>query len=251
MKKKILYMVTVLIMALVPAIFVWGCGGNSETDLTGGAAENDVNEANGVNGETGANGKPLLELNNWCLPTTVPELIATFSEYKLRMNMGQVQIFHYRYLGSETLEDVETEKIAFSVDNEEMTIWVAAGDMVKQVEMDGEIHTGETAETMGSTFLGFMVMPFAMAEGYNIHEYISTPGLNVQLKDSSPGQVGDLSGTVHTIEIKIVPPAPPTEITYLIRIADLGTIQTMLSFSVTSADGTVEFDFEIEELKLR
>lgn len=252
MQKKNLCVLAVLAMALTLAFFAWGCGGDSGTILPGGGAESDTGEENGASGETGAIEEALLELDNWSLPTSVAELIATFSEYKLRMNMGLEQIFHYRYLGSEPIEGVETEKIAFSVDGEEITIWVAADDMVKQVELEGKIYTGEMAETMGATFLGLMVMPFAMAEGYNIHEYVSTPGLSVQLKDSSPGRVGDLSGTVHTIEIKIEPPAntAPTEITYICRIADLGAVQTMLSLSVTSGDGTVDFAFEIEELKL-
>lgn len=242
-----------VLLVLVLGLFVYGCGGNgAEEPGANGDETPGGDEEQGVDEEP--DGEALPRFENLQFPDTVSGIINTFSGYRLNFDGD---IIEYSYLGSDSVDGEDTDKIFFSANDEEFIIWITADERIKKVEKDGELLSSDLygeGEDLTSTLL---LMPFMMAGTYNIDDYESAAGLGYSFRQvgSSKEKIGDLSATVYTMEIKMGPPMFPEEQTYIQRIADLGDFQMVVGIDVFKGgdekSGTREFEFVLEELSLR
>lgn len=240
-----------VLLLLLTALFAFGCGEADDPDPNG-----DVNgDPNGdVGDENGEAPDDTAELpDRWDAPSTFYGMISKFDELKYSFNDGRSEeVYHFRYIESDSVNDVETDKVLISLSGQELYIWVDNNDRVLQAEMEGEILPDEMAESQGAALIATFLLPFNMAEGYNVHDYVDVPGFSIKLVDESPGGIGDLTGTVYTIEMIMGPPAVQKETKTTTRILDAGTFQIMIGLYVTEEDGEkLEFSIEVEELSLR
>ncbi|HOB87746.1 MAG TPA: hypothetical protein PKO38_08665 [Bacillota bacterium] len=250
--------ISILLLAALLALGLLPCGCDREGEEAPDTRQEENGDAPGSHEpqeeegdeETEESGKEaLLELGNWKMPATFPELVAMFGQLKVSYTIEDEEtIFYYRFLGSETVGDQTTEKVAVNVNEQEMILWLARDGSLAQLALMEEIVPAADAAATGAAVMDKMVKPFARAAGCRIDRYLLEPGENARLISSSEEEFGALKGTLYAVEIKT---GTPDKITYECRLADLGTLQTVIGMVETKEDGTQVFRFEIENLAFR
>ncbi len=241
---KVMLPLAVALLLLLGAV---GCGPSAEEEVAEeeGVAEEDVSAEEEVVAEEE---EPLEEeiaeapvaVDNWRNPTGVSEIVNNFEEMEWRwaqMEDGEETgstVVHYRYAGSETVEGVEADILAFSVDDDEFKLWVdEQGDAV-QGEFDGNIIPGALVEAGLEGFISAIFWPYWTFEEFGVREALAetTPGIELRVVSTGREQFGEISADVTRMEVEVGPPFTPE--------GEVGT----LTWSVGDFDGDFQMIVE-------
>lgn len=210
------YLVLTIIMILALALGTFGCG-NGEEEVNG-TEENGEVEANGTeeNGEVIDNGdeEVPVAVNEWRNPTDKTEVISMFSTLEWtwsRMeneDTTQEQHVKYSHEGTETIDAVETDIILFSVEDEEVLIWVDGDGNSVQGEYEGQLWTGPVLQQALDGLLAAIFTPFQAVEQWGVKEFLEGeyPGIEWTSISEQREQFGDMQANVTVIEMYIEPP---------------------------------------------
>lgn len=257
MKKSLGFLVFIMIiMALAAA----GCGDTEESpDEFEEPAEVEAPLEEEAVEDIEAAEEALFEIEQWVAPKTYQEFVATIKE--IRYSVGEVGgerfTISYNHLGTEEIDGVQTDKIEFSIAGEgNFTMWMDSTGEFKRLVMDGEEIPSEMAQMFAAPMMAMMLGPFHQVEAYNVaHLGRSTvPGVTHKHMSTESASFGDLTATVHSVELSVGPPAVPEgeSGSAIVRIADFGGFQMVTGWEVYHAEGE-DFagDFLIENITLR
>lgn len=245
-----------LAIFLVAVMLVAGCGGRPKVAPDAAAQKADSDGAKGTPGETAATGDsgvvaeelPWLNLDNIVnLVSLVEEMSWTLDGY----------LYHFAYLGKETLNGVPVEAVAMSVEDENTVFWVDGSGNILQAAINDD-HM--PAEMMGhmSMYLLAPLVPFQLSAQTDLQSALagkSVPGWNVMRRDITKEFIAGKSTTVHIMEIKARDPfgVGAGEYTVEYRFADFGKMRLLLGFTIL--EGAEEVDeyvaFAIESITFR
>ncbi len=263
MKKGLGLMVFLLVVLALAAA---GCG---EAEETPEAVEEPVEEEAELEEEADpeeeaveeveADEEALFEIEQWVAPETYQEFIATIKE--IRYSVGEVGgekfSINYNHLGTEDVDGVQTDKVEFGVEGEgTFTMWVDGEGEFRRMVMDGEELPAEMAQMVAAPMMSMVMVPFHQVEAFNIADLgrSTISGVTHRHVDTETASFGDLSATVHSVELSVGPPAVPEgeSGSALVRIADFGGFQMVTGWEVYDADGeSFEGEFLVEKITLR
>ncbi len=256
MKKGLGLLVFILIILALAAA---GCGDAEEAPE---AVEEPVEEAvpeEETAEEAETDEDALFEVEQWVAPETYQEFVATIKE--IRYSVGEVGgekfSINYNHLGTEDVDGVQTDKVEFGVEGEgTFTMWVDGDGEFRRLVMDGEELPAEMAQMVAAPMMTMVMLPFHQVETYNIADLgrSTISGVTHNHVGTETATFGDLSATVHSIELSVGPPAVPEgeSGSAIVRIADFGDFQMVTGWEVYDAEGeSFEGEFLVEKITLR
>ncbi len=262
MKKGLgLLFVLLIILALVAA----GCGDAEEAPE---AVEEPVEEEAELEEEADpeetvedieADEEALFEIEQWVAPETYQEFVATIKE--IRYSVGEVGgekvRINYNYLETEDVDGVQADKVEFGIEGEGTFImWVDGDGEFRRLVMDGEEFPAEMAQMVAAPMMTMVMLPFHQVEAFNIADLgrSTVSGVTHNHVGTETANFGDLSATVHSVELSVGPPAVPEgeSGSAVVRIADFGDFQMVTGWEVYDAEGeSFEGEFLVEKITLR
>ena len=204
-------------------------------------------------------GEALFEIEKWVEPENYQEFVATFK--KLKYSVGEVDgekvQVHYSHVGVEDVDGVETDKVELGIEGEgTFTMWIDEEGEFRRLIIDGEEIPSEMAHMLTDSFMNLLMLPFQQVISYNIGDMVTSPvpGVTEKYLGSETAAFGDLTATVHTVEISVKPPAVPEGQSGVatLHIADFGQFQMVTAWNVHEVEGeSFSGEFTIDEIVLR
>ena len=257
MKKSLGLLVLILIiMALAAA----GCGDTEEApEAVEEPVEEEIDSEEEAVEDAEADEETLFEVEEWVAPETYQEFVATIKE--IRYSVGEVGgdkfSINYNYLETEDVDGVQTDKVEFSIEGEgTFTMWVDGEGEFRRLVMDGEELPAEMAQMVAAPMMSMVMLPFHQVEAFNIADLgrSTISGVTHNHVGTETATFGDLSATVHSVELSVGPPAVPEgeSGSAVVRIADFGDFQMVTGWEVYDAEGeSFEGEFLVEKITLR
>ncbi len=259
MKRK-LWLNSIILLVLI--LFLAGCAGPDtpeapvvESNEEAVEAEVDVEEEEVVEDEDAV----YFESDKYVLPETFPDFIATFKE--IRYTGGDVDgaetSIHYKHIGVEEVGGVQTDKVQFSVDGEEVfTLWVDSEGDFQRVVANGEELPIEIARPLAEPIKTAVMAPFYHAFVIDIENLFRSPvpGYTQTIIKTETARFGGMTATVYTIEATAGPPAVEEHLagSAILQIADFGDFQVIMSWeTIDTYEGASKGFFRIEDFRLR
>jgi len=199
------------------------------------------------------------ESDQYVLPETFAEFIATFKEIKYTGGEvgGEEVTVHYEHVGVEEIDGVQADKVEFSMEGEGIfTLWVDSEGSFQRVIANGDEIPVEMAETLAEPVKNAAMAPFYHASQIDV-EYIfdePVPGYEQNVVKTETETFGDQTATVYTVEASVGPPAVEEDLSAsaTLRIADFGDFQAVTSWETTEAyEGGSKGFLRIDEFVLR
>ncbi len=188
--------------------------------------------------------------------TGIEDLVAKFSKfvYIMKGDEGELTEIIYEYLGKETLDGVEVDKVSMKgsspTEDQEMLFWLDQEGKTKKV-IDNQ--SGEEIPLMFAGFATmFFFLPFYMADSFDLEEFISEVPEDTEIKvsqDVSERDVGGLPATIYTYNISGYDD-DGQEFSIIYEIGDFGDFQIMVSYEMDHTEQEDTFGFWVEEIVL-
>ncbi len=253
------------IVLLVALLLIAGCGAPDETEeVEEELAEEEVAVEEEINGETEETAEDedavYFEAEEYVLPETFPEFIATFQEIQYTGGQvdGQQTSVNYSHLGVEEVDGVQTDKVEISVADEgAATLWVDSEGDFHKVIFEGEELPAAMAQQFAEPLLGAAMAPFHHASTFDLEDIFGgpVPGYEQNVIETGTETFGDLSATVYTIEFSVGPPAVEEDLSAeaTAKLADFGDFQVITYWETTKLYGARDDKgiFSIDEFILR
>ncbi|GEM_PF-1713808 len=195
------------------------------------------------------------DLANWFEIEGVGDLVSNFSRFVYVMNPEGDELTQiiYEYLGKETIDGVELEKVSMRgsspSEEQEMLFWIDRdGQMNKVID-------NQSGEEIPLMFAGFVTMffflPFYMADAFDIEGLLleDTEGEVIVLTDVSERTFGDLTADIFFYTLTAKDDAGE-DVLIFFEIGDFGDFQIMVSFDIDAPDEEETFGFWVEEIVL-
>ncbi len=244
-------------LVLLIGIIAVGCGGPDEAAPDTGSdepaverEEDPVEEVDAINGDAAAEE----DFHDWIYLDSVTELVSMVQEMTWKIDGD---LFHYVYLGSETVNGVSTDAISMEVEGEEVSLWIDSSGEIKQAVLGGEQMPAEMLDFMGM-YLITPLIPFQFSMDADLQSALTgreVPGWNVTRTDKSSGTVGGKTADLYTMEIQGRDPsdAGAGEYTMEFRFADFGDSMMLLGWNVLEGAGENEqfMEFVLESIAFR
>ena len=242
-----------LVILLLMMLSIFGCGGpdgaappienGKAVTESGGETAPGGSEAPGEVADLGTD-----EEFSWMSLGSMDNLVEIVKEMRWKMDGN---IFHYAYLGSETVDGVNADVVSINIDDAVTTFWVDSSGEIVQVAIDDEYMPAEMLDYMGMYLLA-PLLPFQIfAEELSLQQALSgqnIPGMDITRQDRVRETIGGQTVDVHIMEMMI-----DDSHTLEFRFADFENIRLMLSWNVLEGgEKGEEFAyFEIEEIIFR
>lgn len=255
------------IVLLAVLLLLTGCGAPDETEVVKEeSAEEEVvvEEEEEINGETEEAAEDedtvYFEAEEYVLPETFPEFIATFQEIQYTGGHvdGQQTSVNYSHLGVEEVDGVETDKVEISVADEgAATLWVDSEGDFHKVIFEGEELPAAMAQQFAQPLLEAAMAPFHHASTFDLEDIFGEPipGYDQNVIETGTETYGDLSATVYTIGFSVGPPAVEEDLSAeaTAKLADFGDFQVITYWETTKLYGARDNKgiFSIDEFILR
>lgn len=201
---------------------------------------------------------PPLRVEDWEAPTSLQELVFTYREirHSWSENGEEIASVHYLFEGSEEVDGVQTDKISFAISEEDFTLWIDKDANTRKIEVGGEAMPVEMGDMIFMPLVSQIFMPFYISQEWKVDQMLANPGPGVYVNKTGETRetIGDLTGTVHTFEVRLEPPEVPQGEKGKVRwkIADFGEFQMLVGWEVLEKSGEeLAHEFKIDRLSLR
>lgn len=254
----------VLVSLLTVFIFMLGIGGCGSPDEDEAVVEETVEEeveeeVDTIEEEDVDPDAAALELEEWRNPTDLVSLINLFEELEWSWTTfeegveTETLVVNYSYLGSETVDGIDTEVAEITFDDQKIKAWIDRDGNPAQAEIDGEFLPGEQAEMIMEGILMSLFWPFWTIDEFDVQGMIAEPTPGVKFSDTSTEQVqfNGVGAEVTRLQLDLGPPATPEgeEASVVWAIADFaGDFQMLIEWSVEETD-VDDFSFTMNVTK--
>ncbi len=249
-----------VLMLLIVALTAAGCGDTEEApEAVEEPVEEEIDSKEEAVEDPEADDETLFEVEEWVAPETYQEFVATIKE--IRYSIGEVGgekfSINYNHLGTEEVDGAQTDKVEIGVEGEDtFTMWIDGDGEFRRLVLDGEELPSEMAQMVAIPMMSMVMVPFHQVEAFNIADLgrSEIQGVTHRHVGTETAGFGDLTATVHSVELSVGPPAVPEgeSGSVLVRIADFGDFQMVTGWEVYDAEGdSFKGEFLVETITLR
>lgn len=249
-----------LVIFLVAVMLVAGCAGRPKAAPDAAAQQAGSDEGKGgAPGEAAATGDSgaVAEELPWLSLDNIVNLVSLVQEMSWSIGGIDGHLFHYAYLGQETLNGVPAEAVAMSVDDENIVLWVDGKGNILQAAINDDHMPAEMTGHMSMYMLAPLV-PFQLSAHTDLQSALAgrkVPGWNVLRHDKTKDIIDGKSTTIHIMVIKARDPfgVGAGEYTVEYRFGDFGKMRLLLGFTILEGaeEGDEYVDFAIESITFR
>lgn len=187
-------------------------------------------------------------------PTEISEMLDYFSKLKGSWKvyetgeLVQNSTINYSYLGSEVIEQAETEKISLEIINQGgssnlMYFWIGQEE-IRQMEIDGQIIPKEMAAMMTDELLKNVFSPFLFLENMDIANLreMGKTSINKEMIAGNEMNVVTIQSDNLT-EMKLE--------SGMVKLVDFDQFLIVVAFEYEALDSVEKVAFELEEIEFR